>query len=200
MKKILVTGFMPFGGQEINPSWEAVRELDRQETCACVRLVQLPVEWIAGPRALREAVEEFKPDCALLFGQAGGRAKVSLERVGFNLCACKAPDNAGLLREGEPILPGAPDALAATYPFEDIFQAIAAEGVGVEYSYDAGRFICNQVLWSALHMARSEFPGMRAGFIHLPFLPGQKEGAPCMPLEEQKRAALAAVRAAARED
>lgn len=193
--KILVTGFAPFGGQPINPSWEAVKALDGAGLDCELSLVQLPVEWIAGPETLKAAVASFRPDHVLLCGQAGGRAKVSVERVGFNLCSAKAPDNAGLTRENEPILAGAPDALAATYPFEDIRAAIEEEGLPVEFSFDAGRYICNQVLWTALELARTEYCGMRAGFIHLPFLPGQKEGAPCMSLEDQQRAVHAAVRA-----
>ena len=197
--KILVTGFAPFGGQAVNPSWEAVKALEHAGVQAELRLVQLPVEWVAGPETLRAAIEEFRPDCVLMCGQAGGRAKVSVERVGFNVCSAKAPDNAGLVRENEPICAGAPDALAATYPYEEICAAIEAEGLPVEYSYDAGRYICNQVLWVALELGRAEYPGMRAGFIHLPFLPGQKEGAPCLSLEDQQKAVLAAVRAIAGE-
>lgn len=195
--KILATGFAPFGGQPINPSWEAVKALENAGIDAELRTVQLPVEWKAGPETLKEAIEAFRPDCVLLCGQAGGRAKVSIERVGFNLCDCKAPDNAGVLLQNTPICEGAPDALAATYPYEAIRAAIEAEGLPVEYSYDAGRYICNEVLWAALEMGRTVCPGMRAGFIHLPFLPGQKEGAPCLALEDQQRAVAAAVRAIA---
>lgn len=195
--KILATGFAPFGGQPINPSWEAVKVLEGARTDAEIRLAELPVEWKAGPEALKAAIKDFRPDCVLLCGQAGGRSKVSVERIGFNLCAAKAPDNAGVLIENAPICEGAPDALASTFPYKAIRAAIEAEGLPVEYSYDAGRYICNEVLWCALEMGRTVCPGMRAGFIHLPFLPGQKEGAPCLPLEDQQRAVLAAVRAIA---
>lgn len=195
--KILATGFAPFGGQTINPSWEAVKALESACVDAELHLVQLPVEWVAGPQVLLQAIESFRPDCVLLCGQAGGRAKVSIERVGFNLCCAKAPDNAGEIRENEPIRAGAPDALAATYPYAAIRAAIEGENLPVEYSYDAGRYICNEVLWVALEAARTVYPGMAAGFIHLPFLPGQKEGAPCMELADQQRAVLAAVHAIA---
>lgn len=198
--KILATGFAPFGGQPINPSWEAVKALENAFVGAQISIKMLPVEWKAGPEALMEAIESYRPDCVLLCGQAGGRAKVSVERIGFNLCIAKSPDNAGEVRENEPIVPGAPDALAATYPYAAIRSAIEAEGLPVEYSYDAGRYICNEVLYTALEAARTAYPGMKAGFIHLPFLPGQKEGAPCMELTDQQRAVLAAVRAIAAAD
>lgn len=186
--KILATGFAPFGGQMINPSWEAVKALENVNIDAQVRCVCLPVEWKAGPETLGKEIEAFLPDCVLMCGQAGGRAKISLERVAFNLCDCKAPDNVGLLLQGEPIVPHAPSALAATYPFAAMRAALEKAGLPVEYSWDAGRYICNEVLYTALLLARQEYPGMRAGFVHLPFLPGQREGAPCMALEEQKRA------------
>lgn len=195
--KILATGFAPFGGQAINPSWEAVRALQGREMGAQLQCVMLPVEWKAGPETLRAAMESFRPDCVLLCGQASGRARVSLERVGFNLCDCKVPDNAGVVLENTPIRAQAPDALAATYPFAAIRAALEEEGLPVEYSWNAGRYICNEVLYTALLLARESYPGMRAGFVHLPFLPGQKEGAPCMSLTDQQRAVYAIVRAIA---
>ncbi len=195
--RILVTGFMPFGGQKINPSWEAIKTLEGKKLGAQLLLRRLPVEWEAGPKELLGAIREFRPDCVLLVGQAGGRDAVSVERLGVNCQDCKAPDNAGEVRLETPIREGAPDALAATYPFEEILAALRGAGIPARYSWDAGRYLCNCVLWTALDAAREDFPGMRAGFIHLPFLPGQKEGAPCLDLETQARAVELCVRAIA---
>ena len=188
---------MPFGEQEINPSWEAVKALEGKELGAELCLRCLPVEWDAGPRELLEAIREIRPDCALMVGQAGGRDSVSVERLAVNLEDCQTPDNAGVIRRGTPIRAGAPDALAATYPFEAILLALREEGIPARYSWNAGRYLCNCVLWTALDAAREEYPGMRAGFIHLPYLPGQKEGAPCLDAQTQERAIEACVRAIA---
>ena len=189
--KILATGFMPFGGQEINPSWEAVKALEGDD----IIKVCLPVEWKAGPETLCAAIAEHRPDCVLMVGQAGGREPVTIERVGFNMCDCKAPDNAGELRQGTPIREGAPDALASTFPFEEIRTALLEAGIPAEYSWNAGRYICNEVLYTALQYARENCPGMRAGFIHLPFLPEQTQDRPSMPAEKQKKAIALAVEA-----
>ncbi len=186
--KILVTGFAPFGGQSINPSWEAVKALSGREFAAEIRLRELPVEWKAGRERLLSEIADFRPDCVLMCGQAGGRTGVSVERLGVNLCDCKAPDNAGVVLRDTPIVPMAPDALASTYPYEKILAELRKNGIPAAYSFDAGRYICNLVLWTALQAARTQYPGMQAGFIHLPFLPGQREGAPCMELGEQQRA------------
>lgn len=193
--KLLVTVFQPFGGQSINPSWEAVRVLEGADTGAEMRLVCLPVEWHAAPDTLKQEIALFHPDCVLMFGQAGGRPTVSIERLGCNARSTKAPDNAGVCAPDDTIEHGAPDALAVTIPYERIYSALKEAGLPVSYSFDAGRYICNLVLWTALEEARTKYPGMRAGFIHLPFLPGQKDGAPCLSLEEQRKAVLLAVKA-----
>ena len=183
--KILVTGFAPFGGQSVNPSWEAVKGI----TSAAAVKVCLPVEWVEGPKTLIAAMEEIRPNAVILFGQAGGRKGISLEKTAVNICSCKAPDNAGILRSGEAIREGAPDALCSTLPLDEIMESLTAAGIEAHFSYDAGMFICNEVMWCALEYARTLRPGMPAGFIHLPFMPGQSETAPCMPLPEQERAA-----------
>lgn len=186
--RVLVTGFAPFGGQLINPSWEAVSALDPVQLSADIITHQLPVEWHSTREVLRQLLEKHRPDAVLLFGQAGGRVGISIERLAVNLCDCAAPDNVGVVLRNTPIVPRAPDALSATLPSERILAALTEAGIPASFSYDAGRFLCNLVFWSALEEARRAQGAFTAGFFHLPFLPGQKEGAPDLSLARQTEA------------
>ena len=92
---ILITGFEPFGGQSVNPSWEAVFALP--ERVGQDNLVQphLPVEYGEAARRVLEKAKEVSPGAILCVGQAGGRDAVTPEVIGINLREASSPDNAG---------------------------------------------------------------------------------------------------------
>ena len=190
--KILVTGFEPFGGEAVNPSWRAVSQIPDQVKGAEVIKKQLPVEWFRALDILEGYIKEYRPDVVMLAGQAGGADAMRIERVGINLCEASIPDNAGRSLMGEPIYYGAPAAYFSTFPYRVMYDAVKASGIPVRHSFSAGAYLCNHVLYGALHMAALRYPGMKAGFIHVPFLPeqvvGKKEGTPSMPLEDIAKA------------
>ena len=184
---ILITGFEPFGGEAINPSWEAVRRIPKIDSVSFKRM-RLPVEWGSAQALLEQAVRDLRPDCVLLCGQAGGRSGVSIERVAVNLMEAGAPDNAGVSHMGDPIEPHGPDAYFATYPYRAMLSALKEAEIPAAFSFSAGAYLCNCVMYRALRLAATEFPGMQAGFIHLPYLPEQTADKPSLPLEAQVRA------------
>jgi pyroglutamyl-peptidase len=87
MKKIiLLTGFEPFNKETINPSWEAVRQLDGwHEGEFVVHARQLPVRVRPCAQGVHQAVEELQPSIVIAVGQAGGRVDMSVERVAINV-------------------------------------------------------------------------------------------------------------------
>ena len=185
--KILVTGFDPFGGEAVNPSWMAVEQLPDAAAGAEIVKKSLPVVWFKALEILEGYIEEIKPDVVVMCGQAGGADSLRIERVGINLCEARIADNAGVLLVGDPILKDGPAAYFSTFPFRAMFAAVEAEGIAVKHSFSAGAYLCNHVLYGALHIAETKYPNMKAGFIHVPFLPEQvvdkPEGTPSMPLE-----------------
>lgn len=191
--KILITGFRPFNGQPVNPSWQAVRGMAEQPGVTLIRR-ELPVEYFTSRELLNGLIDEFEPDCVLCTGQAGGRAKVSIERVAINLCEASIPDEAGVLLKDAPIVPGGESAYFATYPHEQMLEALNAAEIPAAYSFSAGAYICNHVMYTALEAARMRHPRMIAGFIHLPFLPEQTQDQPSLPLDVQIRALETIVR------
>lgn len=201
--KILVTGFDPFGGESVNPSWMAVEKLTDTVPGAEIVKKSLPVVWFKALDLLESYIEELKPDVVVMCGQAGGADSMRIERVGINLCEARIADNDGVKLVGDPILKDGPTAYFSTFPYRAMFAAVEEAGIAVRHSFSAGAYLCNHVLYGALHLAETKYPGMKAGFIHVPFLPeqteGKPEGTPSMPLETIARAIQIMVETIARE-
>ena len=191
MKKLLITGFDPFGGESINPSWEAVKLLP--ETIGEYTLYKLQIPTVFGTAAekLLEKAAEIKPDVIISVGQAGGRAAVTPERIGINVRDARITDNAGISPKDEPIIPGEPDGYFSTLPVKAMITAINNVGLPGAISNTAGTFVCNDVLYTLLHHYAGTH--VRCGFIHVPYLPQQ--GEPNLSLEDTVRALIAAVSA-----
>lgn len=193
MKKLLITGFDPFGGESINPAWEAVRLLpDVIRDFELVKL-EIPTVFGAAAQVVIDKAEEIHPDAIISVGQAGGRAAVTPEMVGINLRYASIPDNMGALPCDIPIAEGGPAAYFSTLPVRAMAKAICDAGLPGAVSYSAGSFVCNDVLYSLLH--RFYGTAVRAGFIHVPFLPEQTADKPSLPLEQTAAALRAAIEA-----
>ena len=191
MKKLLITGFDPFGGEKINPSWEAVKGLSdiigEYELCK----LEIPTVFGLAAQKVLEKAAEIHPDVILCIGQAGGRNAVTPERIGINMRDARIADNAGNQPLEARILADGADGIFSTVPVADMVRAIQAAGLPANVSNTAGTFVCNDTLYTLLH----HFAGtsVRAGFIHVPYLPEQ--GEPALPLEQITQALTAAVSA-----
>jgi pyroglutamyl-peptidase len=170
---ILLTGFTPFGNEVINPSWEAVRLL-HDERIAGHRVMAhlLPTAFHDSQRELDSLVGELEPAIMLGVGQAGGRSRLSIERVAINVQDARLPDNTGAQPIDEPVIPGGPAAYFSTLPIKAMLAALQAEGLPVEISNSAGTYVCNHIAYLMLHLA-AQRKGVRAGFMHIPYLPEQ---------------------------
>ena len=189
MKILLITGFEPFGGESINPSWEAVKQLPDTVGEYTLYKLGLPTVYGKAPEILLQKAAEICPDVIISVGQAGGRDAVTPERIAVNIRAARIADNAGVLLDGDRINPNGPAAYFSTLPVERIRDAIRASGIPSAVSNTAGSFVCNDCMYSALH----HFNGtpVRCGFIHVPYLPEQ--GTPNLPLEQTVQALTVAI-------
>ncbi len=167
--KILITGFEPFGGESINPAYEAVKLLP--DTIAGAQLIKLeiPTVFAKSIQMVKDAIETHYPDIVINVGQAGGRACVTVEKVAINLAEAGIPDNAGDEPHDEPLEPDGPDAYFSTLPVTKMVQNVKAHGLPCEISYSAGTYVCNSIMYRVLHLAAKEYPEMKAGFIHVPY-------------------------------
>jgi pyroglutamyl-peptidase len=173
---ILLTGFDPFGGESINPSWEAVVRL-HGETVAGHRIesVKLPTSFVRGANALLDALDRHRPSLVLCVGQAGGREGISIERVAINLIDARIADNEGMQPIDTPCIAGAPPAYFSTLAIKTMRAAMRDAGIPAEISHTAGTFVCNHVFYVLMHALASEGSHARGGFMHVPYLPEQAE-------------------------
>lgn len=178
-KKLLITGFDPFGQDRINPSWEAVKCLP--ECVGDYELCKLRIPTVFGEaaRIVAEKAEQIRADLILCIGQAGGRGAVTPERIAVNIRDAKIPDNAGNQPEGQLIAPDGPAAYFSTVPVAQMAAAIRSAQLPGVVSNSAGAFVCNDTLYSLLHHFKAT--EVRVGFIHVPYIPEQ--GTPNLPLE-----------------
>ncbi|MBX3698793.1 MAG: pyroglutamyl-peptidase I [Dokdonella sp.] len=194
---VLVAGFEPFAGESVNPSAEIARSLDG-ESIAGHRLVGavLPVSFAEAPIALADLLERWRPALVIALGQAGGRSEVSLERIAVNLIDARIADNAGLQPIDQAVLEDGPGAYFTSLPVKAMCAAMRALDVPAALSLSAGSFVCNQVFYWLAHLLATEHTGLRGGFIHVPWLPGQlaaHPGEPCLPLSTLLRGIRAAI-------
>ena len=189
-RKLLITGFDPFGGESVNPAWEAVKLLPDQIGEFQLHKLEIPTVFGRAAQLAIDAAAEVQPDIILCIGQAGGRAAVTPERIGVNIRDAKIPDNAGNVPKGQRIVPDGPAAYFATVDVMTMAEAAATLGLPAVVSNSAGAFVCNDVLYSLLH----HFNGTatRVGFIHVPWLPEQ--GSPSLPLAQTVEALTAMIR------
>ena len=195
MKKLLLTAFTPFDGERINPALEAVKLV--KDKIGNLEIVKLEVPTVFGKsiETVREAIEREKLDFVLSIGQAGGRAEITPERVAINLDDARIPDNEGNQPIDEPIFPDGENAYFSTLPVKAMVEAIRKEGLPSSLSNSAGTYVCNHLMYGVLYYLDKR-PSMKAGFIHVPYIPEQvkdKKEMPALPLSDIVRGLEAAI-------
>lgn len=171
--KILVSGFDPFGGEKINPAIESVKLLP--DSIKGNEIIKIEIPTVIGKSVdkLKAKIEEVKPDVVISVGQAGGREDITVERVAINVDDCRIKDNEGNQPIDEKIAEDGPDAYLLTLPIKAMVENIKSANIPASVSNTAGTFICNHVAYGMAHVRATEYPNMRTGFIHIPFLPEQ---------------------------
>ena len=171
--KILVSGFDPFGGEKINPAIESVKLLP--DSIKGNEIIKIEIPTVIGKSVdkLKEKIAEVNPDVVISVGQAGGREDITVERVAINVDDCRIKDNEGNQPIDEKIAEDGPDAYLLTLPIKAMVENIKSANIPASVSNTAGTFICNHVAYGMAHLRATEYPNMRTGFIHIPFLPEQ---------------------------
>ena len=166
---IVVTGFEPFGGERINPSWEAVCRLpDFIGTRRLVRC-QLPVVYQTCADGLIQVLRREKPEAVLCVGQAGGRTGITPEWAALNRMHAKSPDNAGVIATHQPIRAEGESAYFSTLPVAEMVERMRAEGIPASASYHAGTYVCNALFYRLMCYLHENNENIPAGFIHVPY-------------------------------
>lgn len=179
--KILVTGFDPFGGESINPAWEAVKLLPEVIEDARIYKMEIPTVFHRSAEVLREKIQHVRPDMVLAVGQAGGRHAITPERVAINLDDARIPDNEANQPIDEKIQSDGANAYFSSLPVKAMVQAMKEVGIPAAVSNTAGTFVCNHIMYQLLYFVEKEFPEMTGGFVHVPFIPEQVADKPHVP-------------------
>ena len=201
--KILVTGLDPFGSDKINPAIEAVKRLPDTIKGAKIIKLEIPTVFNKSAQVVHQAIVKEQPDYVLNVGQAGGRSALTPERVAININDGRIPDNDGYQPLDEPIQPDGDTAYFTQLPIKAMAKAIRAAGLPAIVSNTAGTYVCNHIFYQVQYMRTKEFPKLKAGFIHIPFLPEQvitRPNQPSMALADIVKGLTAAIGAIVERD
>lgn len=201
--RLLITGFDPFGGEKINPAWEAVKALPSKVGNVEVIKLQIPTIFHESTKVLLEGIEEHKPDVTICVGQAGGRYDISMERVAINIDDARIEDNVGNQPVDEAIYLDGDSAYFTNLPIKAMVEEAKAEGVPSSVSNTAGTFVCNHIMYSLMYHINKSNVTKKGGFIHVPYIPAQvigKKNTPFMELTSITKGLEAAIRAIGKYD
>ena len=197
--KILITGFDPFGGETVNPAYEAVKLLPDTIAGAEIIKLEVPTRFHRAGAVLENAMQRHKPDAVICVGQAGGRAAITPEKVAINLMDGRIPDNAGYQPVDVPIREDGETAYFISLPVKAMVQRMRDAGIPAAVSYTAGTYVCNYLLYTLLYLIDKKYPHVRGGFIHVPYAMEQvinkPLGTPSMDLRQIARGLETAVEA-----
>ena len=199
--KILITGFDPFGGETVNPAYEAVKLLPDTIAGAEIIKLEVPTRFHRAGAVLEDAMQRHKLDAVICVGQAGGRAAITPEKVAINLMDGRIPDNAGYQPVDVPIWEDGETAYFTSLPVKAMVQRMRDAGIPAAVSYTAGTYVCNYLLYTLLYLIDKKYPNVRGGFIHVPYAMEQvinkPLGTPSMDLRQIARGLETAVEAVA---
>lgn len=199
--RILVTGFSVFPGAPVNPTEHLVAALRADPALLAshgeVRAEVLPVEYGRVPGLLEALGRDFAPDIAIHFGLSSKATGFTLERLARNAIAAAKPDNCGVLPPPACIFDGGAD-LPSTLPLDEIAARLAGAGLPVDWSDDAGGYLCNYLFYLSRSPAFAGLSAPMAGFVHVPPLrEAEPESPAAMPLADLVRGARLVVAACA---
>lgn len=197
--KILITGFDPFGGESVNPAYEAVKLLPDTIAGAEIIKKEIPTEFIRAGEVLESAIIEYEPDVVICVGQAGGRSAITPEKVAINIMDGRIPDNAGYQPVDVPIQKDGPTAYFSSLPVKAMAKEMKNAGIPAALSYTAGSYVCNYLMYTLLYLIDTKYPNIRGGFVHVPYAMEQVVnkplGTPSMNLHQIARGLEKAVEA-----
>ena len=172
--KVLVTGFEPFGGSEVNSSWgTAVRVGQLAPKDACMETLLLPVSFVRAGKKIREALKEKKPDVLVMLGQRGKGESIDIERIAINMMDASNPDNDGYHPQEQTIVDGGEATYFSNLPVKTLRDALIHKGIPARVSNSAGLYVCNSTYYNALNETYDQGLSTKAVFVHLPKISGE---------------------------
>ena len=167
--RVLLTGFEPFGGLDINASWEtAVRVGQLPPKGVVVETVQLPVSFKRAGEVIRKTLREKHPDVLVMLGQRGNGTSIDIERIAINLMDAVNPDNDGNQPQEQAITADGETAYFSNLPVKVLRDALLQKNIPVRVSNSAGLYVCNSAYYNALEEIHKHQLSTKSVFVHLP--------------------------------
>lgn len=179
--RVLITGFDKFGGESINPSSLCVNSLPNNIDNIKIKKITLPTVFKDSSQILEQNIKSFSPNIIICVGQAGGRSKITPERIAINIDDARIPDNIGNSPIDEAIRKDGENAYFSTLPIKAIVDELNKNNIPSAISNTAGTFVCNHIMYEALYITSKNYPNIKAGFIHIPYIEEQIKDKPNMP-------------------
>ncbi len=200
-RKVVVAGYGAWAMTSTNPAAQTLELLRAQAWPDCdLVALEVPVRTEGLMGFVEDALATHKPEIWLGLGVAPEAMTIRMEAIGVNCRDFIVPDNEGVQLRGDAILEGGPAAYFSTLPSRGIVEAMLQAGIPAELSYSAGTHLCNQMLYSTLHLIEKHDLATRSGFLHVPYTPEfvaehlASEGVqPSLPLSVMAKAATVAV-------
>lgn len=167
--KIMITGFDPFGGESVNPAYEAVKLLPDNIGGAQIVKLEVPTVFGKAGKVLEDAIKAEQPDAVICVGQAGGRSGMTVEKAAINFQDARIPDNDGQQPIDKTIREDGDTAYFATIPIKAMVAKMRENGIPAFISYTAGTYVCNDLMYSLMYLIDKQYPQIRGGFIHVPY-------------------------------
>ena len=182
--RILITGFDSFGGESINLPNLAINKLPNKLKNIEIKKVTLPTVLKESSIILEKNINNFNPNIVICVGQAGGRDKITVERVAINIDDARIADNKNNSPIDEPIRKDGETAYFSTLPIKALVSELTKNNIPAAISNTAGTFVCNHIMYESLYLSKTKFNNFSAGFIHIPYIKEQVENKPDIPFME----------------
>lgn len=176
MSRVLITGFEPFGVHTRNPSAELA---GAAAGWPGVFSAVLPVSYARARARIGDLLESEPPRAWIALGLCAQAAGLRLERVARNCDDTSQPDNDGAVREGLWIVPEGKPTYPSTLPLDAMAKQLESAGIPIEWSDDAGGYLCNHVFYLARHLTGGDTTEIPCGLIHVPPFATVERNAQC---------------------
>lgn len=197
--KVLMTGFEPFGGEKINPSFEAVKKIDDRVSGAEIIKAEIPTVFKKSIEELERLITTHKPDIVICVGQAGGRFDITVERVAINVDDARIADNEGNQPVDKKVFEDGENAYFSNLPIKAMVSEMKNNNIPASLSNTAGTFVCNHLMYGLLYLLNKKHPSIKGGFVHVPYITEQvitKPNTPFMDLDKIAEGLTFAIKAA----
>jgi pyroglutamyl-peptidase len=167
--RVLLTGFEPFGGSDVNSSWETAARVEQLAPIGVeLEVVQLPVSFKRAGEAVIEILQTKRPDVLVMLGQRGKGQSVDIERIAVNLMDSANPDNDGHCPQEQLIQADGESAYFCNLPVKALRDALLQRNMPAKVSNSAGLYVCNSTYYNALYEIDKQDLSTQVVFVHLP--------------------------------